>query len=47
MDKEYEKNYDELLKVIAKSHPDTLLNIIKFAKWINNEQLTEEIQNEL
>tara|TARA_R110002050_G_scaffold15397_2_gene47422 strand:- start:884 stop:1015 length:132 start_codon:yes stop_codon:yes gene_type:complete len=33
MNKEYETNYNELLKVIAGAHPDTLLSIIRFAKW--------------
>ena len=33
MNKEYQKNHDELLKVITKAHPDTLLSIIRFAKW--------------
>ena len=38
MNKEYQKNHDELLKVITKAHPDTLLSIIRFAKWTINQR---------
>jgi hypothetical protein len=38
MDKEYENNYNELLKVVASAHPDTLLSIIRFAKWTINQR---------
>lgn len=38
MDKEYENNYNELLKVIAKAHPDTIRGIIRYTRWSINQR---------